>query len=105
MDKEVLTGIDLVVKARVFKDQDGNLIELIGVTDHGVCGRYHQRGEICRDCMLNCEHYIKINGKQQKRTFTQLEVLIMQETEPQRVEQLKNLEPVQLELTLRVKND
>ena len=101
----VLTGRDLVIKARVFKDRGGNLIELVGLTDHGHCGRWHQPGGICRDCMLNCEHHIKINGKHQARTFTQLEVLILQETEPERVEQLKELEPVQLELNLRPKND
>ena len=61
--EQILTGGDLVVKARVFKDRDGNLIELVGITDHGRCGRWHQRGEICRDCMLNCEHYLKINDE------------------------------------------
>ena len=101
--RPVLTGRDLVVKARVFKDRDGNLIELIGLKDHGRCGRWHQAGETCRDCMLNCEHYLKINGKHLDRTFTQLEILLLQETEPERVEQLKKLEPVQLELSLRPK--
>lgn len=102
--RPVLNGRDLVVKARVFKDQDGNLIELIGLKDHGRCGRWHQPGETCRDCMLNCEHYLKINGKHVDRTFTQLEVIIMQETEPEKVEQLKAFEPVQLELLIVQKN-
>ena len=97
-NKIYLTGLDLVIKARVFRDRDGRLIELIGIMDHGRCGRWHRSGEICRDCMLNCEHYLKIDGKHIDRLFTHLEVLMLQETNPEKIEQLKELEPVQLKL-------
>ncbi len=89
MGEKVLNGKDLVVKKRVFNDSKGNMIELVGLKDNGSCGRYHQRGQICRDCMLNCEHYLKINGELQNKTYTQLEVLIMQETDQKRLKQLK----------------
>ena len=100
MGEKVLNGKDLVVKKRVFNDSKGNMIELVGLIDNGSCGRYHQRGLICRDCMLNCEHYLKINGKLQNRTYTQLEVLILQETNKEMIERLKRYQIEQLKMKL-----
>jgi len=74
-------GVDLVVKSREFVSLNGDNIELVGVFDYGQCDDWKKHKNTkgyCRACMLNCFHEIRINDKLQKRKYTQLEVLIMQ---------------------------
>ena len=56
---------------------------LIGLRDYGFCKNWDthikQKG-YCRKCILNCLHSIKINGKLQEREYSQLEILLMQES-------------------------
>lgn len=73
---------ELIIKNRVFTTLSGNLIELVGIRDYGFCKDYKSHKEqkgYCRECLLNCLHIIKINGKLQEREYTQLEILMMQD--------------------------
>jgi hypothetical protein len=75
-------GADLIIKKRIFTAPNGDKIELVGITDYGNCGNWKahdKKNRPCRPCMLNCIHTIKINGKLQKRKYTQLEMLMMQQ--------------------------
>lgn len=75
-------GADLIIKKRIFTAPNGDKIELVGITDYGDCGNWKahdKQNRPCRPCMLNCLHTIKINGKLQKRKYTQLEILILQQ--------------------------
>ena len=74
-------GADLIIKKRIFTSPNDDKIELVGVSDSGDCGNWKahdKQNRPCRICMLNCLHSIKINGKLQKREYTQLEILLMQ---------------------------
>jgi len=73
-------GVDLVVQNRVFTSINGDKIELVGIHDYGFCGNWdnHKLAEgYCKPCLLNCLHTLKINGKLQKKEYTQLEVLML----------------------------
>ena len=75
-------GADLIIKKRIFIAPNGDKIELVGITDYGNCGNWKahdKQHRPCRPCMLNCLHTIKINGKLQKREYTQMEILILQQ--------------------------
>jgi len=75
-------GLELVIKNRIFTSCDGDSIELVGITDYGDCHNWEKHNKqkpYCRPCMLNCLHTIKINSKLQKREYTQLEILMMQQ--------------------------
>ncbi len=68
------------IKSRCFTDINGRYIELIGLTDFGQCStRWHDPKIICKSCMFNCVHHLKINGINQIRTFTHREVLDLQQ--------------------------
>jgi len=74
-------GADLIIKERIFTASNGDKIELVGITDYGDCGNWKahdKQNRPCRPCMLNCLHTIKINGKLQKRKYSQMEILMMQ---------------------------
>ena len=77
----IFEGVELVIKRRVFTSANGDEIELTGIRDYGNCGNWkahNKQNRPCRPCMLNCLHTIKINGKRQKREYSQLEILILQ---------------------------
>lgn len=81
--REILRPSDVspyTVSSRCFIDIHGRHIELIGITDFGRCSdSWHERGKICKACMFNCEHDLKIDGITQKRAFTHREVLDLQQ--------------------------
>jgi len=69
----------LIVKDRVFKNTEGNQIELVALIDKGRCDNRHIKGEICTECMIRCGHYLKINGKLQDKLYSHFEILSMQQ--------------------------